>query len=69
MLFRSIEKKGPHALISFQANAPEGLIRWILQMGPAAEVLEPEALRSKVREAAEAMVQVYGGPNEVNSTL
>ncbi len=64
-----IEKKGSHALISFQANAPEGLIRWILQMGPAAEVLEPEALRSKVREAAEAMVQVYGGPNEVNSTL
>jgi predicted DNA-binding transcriptional regulator YafY len=54
-----IERRGTHAIISFRANAPEGLIRWILQFGQFAEVLGPEALRVKVKEASEAMARMY----------
>ena len=55
-----MERKGTSAVIHFQANAPEGLIRWVLQLGPSAQVLEPEALRLMVKEAVEAMGKLYG---------
>ena len=54
-----IDRKGSHALVHFQANAPEGLVRWILQLGPSAEVLGPPALRDMVKEAVEGMGQLY----------
>ena len=53
------KRKIDFAIVTFQANAPEGLIRWILQMGPLAEVLEPESLRSKVAKAVEEMAGLY----------
>jgi predicted DNA-binding transcriptional regulator YafY len=54
-----VDRRGAHAIVSFRANAPEGLIRWILQFGKSAEVLEPLALRLKVKEDVEAMAQMY----------
>jgi predicted DNA-binding transcriptional regulator YafY len=54
-----MERKGTSALVQFQANAPEGLIRWILQLGPAAEVLVPESLRVMVKEAVASMMDLY----------
>ncbi len=55
----TIDRKSGFAILTFQANALEGLIRWILQMGPLAEVLEPEALRSDVAKAVEEMAGLY----------
>ncbi len=54
-----IDRKGTQALVYFQANAPEGLIRWILQLGENAEVLGPESLRQQVKEKVEAMGKLY----------
>jgi predicted DNA-binding transcriptional regulator YafY len=54
-----IVRKGSHAMVSFQANATEGLVRWILQLGPSAEVLEPETLRELVKKDVEAMGAKY----------
>jgi predicted DNA-binding transcriptional regulator YafY len=55
----TLERTGTSAIIRFMANAPEGLIRWILQLGPSAEVLTPAFLRQKVREDIEAMAKQY----------
>ncbi len=55
----TIDRKSGFAIATFQANAPEGLIRWILQMGPFAEVLEPGFLRSEVAKAVEEMAGLY----------
>ncbi len=55
----NLDRKAGFAIVTFQANAPEGLIRWILQMGTSAEVLEPESLRSKVAAATEEMAGMY----------
>jgi predicted DNA-binding transcriptional regulator YafY len=54
-----LEREGTSAMVHFQANAPEGLIRWILQLGPAAEVLGPEFLRGMVKGAVEEMARSY----------
>jgi predicted DNA-binding transcriptional regulator YafY len=54
-----MERKGSSALVYFMANAPEGLIRWILQLGPWAEVLGPEFLRVRVKEAVGEMASLY----------
>jgi predicted DNA-binding transcriptional regulator YafY len=54
-----MERRGTSALVNFMANAPEGLIRWILQLGPWAEVLGPEFLRIKVKQAVEEIAQRY----------
>ena len=54
-----MERKGSSALVYFMANAPEGLIRWILQLGPWAEVLGPEFLRGSVKKAVEEMAGLY----------
>ena len=55
----TLKRKDGSAHITFLANAPEGLIRWILQMGPAAEVLGPPSLREKVAKATEEMAALY----------
>lgn len=54
-----IERRGTSARVFFMANAPEGLIRWILQLGPWAEVLGPEFLRASVKKATEEMAILY----------
>ena len=54
-----MERKGTCALVHFQANAPEGLIRWILQLGSAAEVLGPKLLRDEIKKNLIAMVNLY----------
>lgn len=55
----NLEKKGSHAIVRFRANQPIGLMRWILQLGPCAEVVEPKSLRVAVREDVEAMMRLY----------
>ena len=55
----NIDHKVGFAIVTFQANATKGLIRWILQMGPLGEVLEPEALRSEVAKTVEEMAGLY----------
>jgi len=57
--FEVVEKKADHIIITFRANQPIGLIRWILQFGPCAEVLEPASMREAVREDVEAMAKTY----------
>lgn len=37
--------------------------KWILSWGPAAEVLEPEALREEIRKELNDMLQKYGMPH------
>jgi predicted DNA-binding transcriptional regulator YafY len=54
-----IKPNGSAAIVTFKANATEGVIRWILQLGPCAEVLEPEELRMKVKASVEEMAQLY----------
>ena len=54
-----IKPSGSTAIVTFKANAVEGLIRWILQLGPFAEVLEPEDLRMKIKASVEEMAQLY----------
>ena len=55
----SMDKRGDHAFVRFRANAPEGLIRWILQIGPGAEVLGPDKLRLLVKQAIDEMSNLY----------
>jgi len=45
------------ALVRFMANHLVGPQRWVLQMGAAAEVLEPEALRLEIRKTAQAILE------------
>jgi hypothetical protein len=59
--FKIREKQEDHLIIQFEANQPIGLIRWILQFGPCAEVLEPDFLRDMVREDIEATANLYRG--------
>ena len=54
-----LDRKGHHAFVYFQANAPKGLIRWILQFGESAEVLGPDFLREQVKKQVEAMGRMY----------
>ncbi len=49
------------AELSMQVGLAPDLESWILGWGGHAEVLEPEALRSKIIEAAESMVAGYHG--------
>jgi len=41
-------KNGESALVSFKANHGAGASRWLLQLGEAAEVLEPAWLRKEI---------------------
>jgi predicted DNA-binding transcriptional regulator YafY len=54
-----IKPSGSTAIVTFKANAVEGLIRWILQLGHFAEVLEPDDLRMKVKASVEKMAKLY----------
>ncbi len=53
------EKGGKSLIVRFKANKAEGPIRWLLQFGSCAEVLEPKALRNRVREELMAALKAY----------
>ncbi len=53
------EKGGRSLLIRFKANKAEGPIRWLLQFGSCAEVLEPKFLRIRMREELDQALQTY----------
>lgn len=56
----TLEEQGQDAiLIRFQSNHCIGLVRWILQFGACAEVLEPPELIEAVREEVEALAAAY----------
>ena len=57
--FEIKEKKADHIIITFRANQPVGLIRWILQFGPCAEVMEPKSLREAVKDDVNSMAKIY----------
>ena len=52
------------ALVTFKANQLQGPLRWVLQMGEDAVVLEPEALKKDVRRKAQALLDHYTGTSE-----
>ncbi len=54
-----VEAGGKSILVSFKANRTEGPMRWILQFGKRAEVLEPEDLREKMKEELERALEGY----------
>jgi len=46
-------------VVKFMANKEEGAIRWILQFGSCAEVMEPTTLRERVKKELEKTLQAY----------
>lgn len=54
-----IAKDGQSAVARFKATHPYGASRWILQLGDAAEVLEPAWLRQEISERLERALGNY----------
>lgn len=52
-------KDGASATVSFKANHANGALRWVLQFGEAAEVLEPKALRQEMKQRLQAAAKRY----------
>lgn len=50
---------GESTRVTFQANHAAGASRWLLQFGEACEVLEPEWLRTDIRQRLEAALRRY----------
>ncbi len=55
----TLEKGGRGLLVRFKANRQEGVLRWVLQFGEFAEVLEPAGLREALRKKLERAMRVY----------
>jgi len=55
----TLDKGGKSLMIRFKANNAEGPIRWLLQFGSCAEVLEPKALRDRVIDELKQALQAY----------
>lgn len=55
----TLEKGGKSLIVRFQANNAEGPIRWLLQFGSCAEVLEPKPLRERVKDELKQALQAY----------
>ena len=53
------KEKGGTVLLSFQATEPSGPLRFILQFGADAEVLEPKSLRTQLVATLKAMSAKY----------
>jgi predicted DNA-binding transcriptional regulator YafY len=53
------KEKGGTVLLSFQATEPSGPIRFILQFGADAEVLEPKSLRTQLLATLKLMTAKY----------
>jgi predicted DNA-binding transcriptional regulator YafY len=56
----SLEAGGEALVLRFQANHENGALRWVLQFGECAEVLEPAFLRRRVREKLAEALAHYG---------
>ena len=56
--FRIMEKYDTTMKIHVKCNE-ESMLYWALQYGTCAEVLEPESLRSRIREVTKSMVEKY----------
>lgn len=54
-----LEDGGNSLLIRFKANREEGPMRWVLQFGSCAEILEPAHLRQRLREELEESLKAY----------
>jgi predicted DNA-binding transcriptional regulator YafY len=54
-----IAKDGQSMEARFKATHPYGASRWILQLGEAAEVLEPAWLRKEIADRLEKAIQAY----------
>jgi predicted DNA-binding transcriptional regulator YafY len=57
---KKMERGGNSLVVRFKANKEEGPVRWILQFGSFAEVLEPQSLRERVREGLKASLNAFG---------
>lgn len=52
---------GGGARVTFLVDDAENLLSWVLSLGSGAHVVEPEALRERVRQELEATLESYGG--------
>ena len=50
---------GEHLIIRFKATHSAGVLRWVLQFGPDAEVVSPPELRREMAEKIAAMSEFY----------
>ncbi len=55
----AFEDREEGLVITFRVRQPEELLHWVLGWGANAVVLEPEALKIRVREEAEKMLKRY----------
>jgi len=53
------EDGGRSLLVKFRTNRPEGALRWVLQFGECAEILEPGSLRAAIRTKLEKALATY----------
>ncbi len=51
----------PYGSYQFQCNHIDGPARWALQFGGTIEVIEPEAVRTKLKELSKTLLQANGG--------
>lgn len=55
-----VNKKGdPHQIIRFKATEMSAPARWVLQLGPDAEVLSPPEFRNHVAERLREAAKIY----------
>jgi predicted DNA-binding transcriptional regulator YafY len=54
-----VNPNGKGARVRFLATEPYGPARWVLQFGPDAEVLHPEAVRDMVRQRLKEALAIY----------
>jgi len=52
-------KDGQTLTATFKANAKQGVLRWVLQFGRCAEVLEPVWLRDEIKNELKASLESY----------
>ena len=57
----SIERKGDHWLFKVHTCGAYWLKRWVMSLGPEAELLEPGWLRDEIRSDMETMSVLYNG--------
>ena len=55
----NIEKEDDHWLFKVHTCGEYWLIRWVLSLGTEAEILEPQWLRDKIKEAINSLTVIY----------
>jgi len=58
---KSSSLAGGGARVTFLVDDAENVLRWVLGFGSGAYVVEPEALRERVRQELEAALESYTG--------